>query len=212
MKHINKLDSPAEFKDFVKNEHPTNWDDIHKSIKYPNLYQNCRYEILITEQEALGGYTERPILNSNSLHIDHFRKKGMPWPVDVTFDWNNLIVEEHTHKYGACYKDKKTSNISDYNKLINPVVDFPEQLMTYLPNGEIIPKSDINETDKDRVDFTIKRFNLNYDLLRIEREIIIKEILNSYKDLSDDDIREALRDSGYPTVVEWVLAVRHLYF
>ena len=208
MKHIDKQQPYPDFVSFVQNEHPTNWDDIHHSKWYPNLYQDCRYEMLVSEQGGLGGYTERPILNSGHLHIDHYRKKGMNWPQDVSFDWNNLIVEERAIQYGACYKDKLTKDVGDYDKLLNPVTDFPEQMMSYLPNGEVLSKTDMDADDKKRVEFTIDRFNLNFPLLRLERETLIKIIVESYADLSDDDVKCALQDNGYPTVVEWALALR----
>ena len=167
-------------------------------------------EIFIDEQGALGGYTERPLMNAEDLHIDHYRKKGMPWPSDVTFDWNNFIVEERTNHYGACYKDKRTNNVADYDKLLNPVEDYPEQMMTYLPNGELIAESGIDAADKEKVDFTIERFNLNHNLLKSERETLIKMICEGYSCLSDDEIKSALEDNGYPTVIEWVLAARKL--
>ena len=210
MKHINKNTPPAEFIDFINKEHPNKWSDIHKSLRFPNLYVNCRYEILISEQGGLGGYTERPLMGASDLHIDHFKKKGMNWPYDVMFDWNNFIVEERTNQYGACYKDNNTSNIQDYNKLLNPVMDYPEQLMTYLPNGEIIAKRNIDDLDKEKVEFTIERFNLNHPLLKSERETLIKLIRDGYSSLSDEEIVAALEDNGYPTVVEWILSIRDL--
>ena len=87
----------------VQNEHPVNWDDIHHSKRHPDLYHDCRDTILVCEQNGLGGYTERPLMNASDLHIDHYRKKGMNWPHDVSFDWNNLVVESRNPDYGACY-------------------------------------------------------------------------------------------------------------
>lgn len=209
MKHIEKRPPIADFVDFVQNEHPTNWDDIHHSKRHPDLYQDCRLEILLSEQNGLGAYTERPLLDAPDLHIDHYRKKGMNWPNNVTFDWNNLVVENRATEYGACYKDKNTNNMDDYQRLLNPMVDYPEIMMTYLPNGKIVPVSGLGEVELDKVNFTIERFNLNYELLRVERETILKIVVENYSQLTDDEIRQALTDNGYPTMVEWVLKARH---
>lgn len=207
MKHIKKGEPLPAFCDFIRNEHPVNWDDIHR---HPELYLDCRDKIFIDEQNALGGYTERPLLGARDLHIDHYRKKGMSWTTNVTFDWNNLIVEERNPNYGACYKDNHTSNQKDYEKLLNPVVDYPEKLMTYLPNGEIVPQKSIKTNEREKTEFTISRFNLNHPSLKRERETLMKIILEDYKQLSDEEIQSALIDNGYPTVVEWALAVRRI--
>lgn len=208
MKHIDKSQPIADFLDFVQNEHPINWNDIHHSQRHPNLYNDCRNTILVCEQKGLGGYTERPLMNASDLHIDHYRKKGMNWPHDVSFDWNNLVVESRNPEYGACYKDNLTSNIADYNSLLNPMVDYPEEMITYLPNGEMVARDGLNEKSIDKVIFTIARFNLNHQLLKPERETLIGYIIKDYTTLSDDEIRLALEDNGYPTVVEYALDAR----
>lgn len=208
MKHIDKNQPIADFLDFVQKEQPTNWDEIHHSQRHPNLYHDCRDTILLCEQKGLGGYTERPLMNASDLHIDHYRKKGMNWPHDVSFDWNNLVVESRNPEYGACYKDHYTRNIADYNDLLNPMVDYPEEMITYLPNGEMIACGDLNEKTQKKVIFTIERFNLNHQLLKSERETLIGYIIKDYTALSDDEIRSALENNGYPTVVEYALEAR----
>lgn len=210
MKHINKQQPIADFVDFVKNEHPACWDDIHHSRRHPNLYHDCRNTILVNEQNGLGGYTERPLMEASDLHIDHYRKKGMNWPQSVAFDWNNLVVESRDKHYGACYKDAHTSDMADYDRLLNPMVDYPEYVMTYLPNGELTACDGLDERGEDKVNFTIERFNLNHQSLRTERETLIKIIIESYGMLSDDEVRLALSDNGYPTVVEYALSLRRV--
>lgn len=210
MIHINKGKPLQEFVDFLAKEHPTKWDDIHQSKRYPKLGAKCRDHILLEEQNMIGGYTECPLWNAYDLHIDHFRKKGMNWPYDVTWDWNNFIVETQNPNYGACFKDKNTSNMADYGLMLNPVVDYPENMMTYLPNGQITVKPGLSGNDAQRADFTIKRFNLEHESLRQMRYRIIQRIISEYQQLSDDEIRSALADQGFPSVVEWALQVRTL--
>jgi uncharacterized protein (TIGR02646 family) len=208
MKHIVKGNPIAAFVDFVDKEHPTNWDDIRSSKRHPNLSSDCRNHILQSEQCNNGGYTERPLWNEKNLHIDHFRKKGLPWKTDVTFDWNNLIVEDRNPFYGACYKDKYTNSIEDYQLLLNPAVDYPEDFFTYSFNGEIVAKDGLSDNDRQRAEFTISRFNLNHETLRKVRGELITTVL-SYGQLDDDIVRQSLESYGFPTVVEWVLKVRH---
>lgn len=204
MKHIIKGEEIPEFVDFLQREKPTSWEDFHRM---PGLSRKCREHILKYEQNSLGGYTERCLLGNENLHIDHFRKKGMNRLNDVTFDWSNFIVEDKNANYGACYKDNNTSDIEDYSFLLNPVTDYPEQMMTYLSNGKLVAKSGLSDEGRKKVDFTIDRFNLNHSKLRMMRENIMKVIKN-YSSLTDEDIREAMQELGFPTVVDWFLAVR----
>ncbi len=208
MIHIVKGAPLGDFTDFVQNEHPTNWDDIHHSKRHPGLGKKCREHILLNEQNVLGGYTERPLWNTQTdLHIDHFKKKGMNWPQDVTWEWDNFIVEDRNPNYGACYKDTHTSDMADYDLLLNPVSEHPERLMTYLPDGQIMARTDIDKQDSKRATFTIERFNLGHESLRQMRYEIMKQI-ESYNQLTDDEIRVALESQGFPSVVEWALQVR----
>ena len=207
MIHINKGKPLPEFVDFLAKEHPTKWEDIHQSKRYHKLGAKCRDHILLEEQNMIGGYTECPLWNAHDLHIDHFRKKGMNWPHDVTWDWDNFIVETRNQNYGACYKDSHTSDIADYDLMLDPVVDYPEAMMTYLPNGQVTAKQGLSEVDAQRAAFTIKRFNLEHESLRQMRYEVIR-MINQYHQLSDNEIRSALADQGFPSVVEWALQVR----
>lgn len=209
MIHINKDTPLEEFNDFIRFEHPQTWADIHNSKRFPDLYRHCFEHISFKEQNSLGGYTERLLTGVKRTHIDHYKKKGLNWSKDVTFDWDNLIAEEYNANYGACFKDKYTSDIRDYENLLNPVVDYPEKLMDYLPNGDLKPKTGLSANDKKKVEFTIERFNLNHKTLCEERKGIIRMILNDYKQLSDEDIKEALNGCGYPTVVDWCIEIRN---
>ena len=203
MRHIEKGEPLPDFVRFVEREKPRRWEDIHDR---PELYHACRDRIL-EEQGMLGAYTERPLSNSRSLHIDHFRKKGMTWQHDVTFDWRNLVVEDRCRDYGACYKDDNTSLMSDYDLLVNPVEEYPERMMTYLANGEIATRDDVAASDRQRSDFTIDRFNLNHGKLVRLRSVVI-DVIAAYAQLTDDEIRRAMPSSGFPSVVEWALAAR----
>lgn len=60
--------------------------------------------------------------------------------ITETFNWNNFIVDSLESGYGACYKDNHISNVSDYNKLINPVEEDPQYYFTYQSNGNMVPK------------------------------------------------------------------------
>lgn len=208
MIHITKGDPISDFKDFVKKEHPKEWEDIRNSKRYSNLSAKCREHILQKEQNDLSAYTEKPLANRKDLHIDHFRKRGLSWNENVSFDWNNLLVDEIKDDYGARYKDNLTNSTDDYALLLNPVVDYPEKLMTYRPDGTIKAREDIPEEDKNRVNFTIERFNLQHAALKKIRKDIMFYVKGSDPRLSNDEVKDSMKDSGFPTVVDWALEVR----
>jgi uncharacterized protein (TIGR02646 family) len=205
MIHINKRQPIASFDVFVRAVKPKKWCQIH-SYQNDSLYRSIRKEILETEQNGIGGYTECPLLESQAdIHIDHYKKQAL-FPEEI-FNWNNFIVENRSLKYGACYKDNQLKNQTDYNLLLNPVVDYPETMLTYRPDGLIEVKSNISQQDKMRAEYTIKTFNLNESSLQKRRLAIIQNIF-SYKGLSDDEVRTAMIGCGFPSVVEWALLVR----
>lgn len=74
----------------------------------------------------------------------------------------------------------------------------------------MVVRNGLDETSFDKVMFTIGRFNLNHQLLKSERETLIGYIIKDYTALSDDEIRSALEDNGYPTVVEYALDARRV--
>lgn len=209
MKHINKGYEISEFTDFINHEHPKSWEDIHQAQRTVGLYQKCRDHILKNEQNFLGGYTERCLKNSDNLHIDHFKKKGMNWSQDVTFMWDNFVVDDRNTEYGACYKDRCTQSMKDYARLLNPMVDYPEKMMTYQTDGKIVAKKNLGAVECDKVNFTIGRFNLNHAKLKKMRSAVIKLIVEDYSSLTDDEVRDAMNEEGFPTVVDWALATRN---
>jgi uncharacterized protein (TIGR02646 family) len=213
MIHIQKGTPLKEFTDFIQTRKPTNWEDIHQR-EHEKVFRLTRESILESEQKGLGGYTERPLSTStrekiseeNRVHIDHYKKRVM-FP-RLTFDWNNLVVEDRNPNYGACYKDRVLNNADDYKRLLNPVVDYPESMLTYRPDGQMRVKEKLPLADSDRAQFTIDTFNLNHVALRKKRENVIRDILNC-SGLTDDEIRQAMTGKGFPTVVEWALKLRN---
>jgi hypothetical protein len=65
MIHINKRQPIASFDVFVLAVKPQKWCQIH-SYQNDNLYRSIRKEILETEQNGIGGYTECPLLESQT--------------------------------------------------------------------------------------------------------------------------------------------------
>ncbi len=188
------------FDDFVRREKPKDWNEIHSQKKYPNLYNNTK-AALVEEQGGVSAYTEEPL--SKDTHIDHFRKRDL-FP-NLTFDWNNLFVDGVSENYGAKFKDNhKHIKKADYALLISPAENDVERFISYMENGEIVVAKGLSAQDAKRAAFTIETFNLTDPGLTSRRASVIK-IINGCVGLSPEEIRIALQEFGFRTVVEYAI-------
>lgn len=112
--------------------------------------------------------------------------------------------ERDNHDYGAGHKDKVATDVADYERLIDPVAEDPCDFLTYLMNGEIVPKRGLRESDRAKAEFTIRAFNLNAPSLQKLRSDLLAEVANC-PTLSDADIRWAFASQGFVTLVEFAL-------
>lgn len=199
MRKINKGEPMPSFSEFVKMHHPAKWSDAK------DVSRTWRDYILEYEQSGLSGYTEEA-LHLDKTHIDHFRKQSLF--NTLVFDWNNLVVDSVDETYGAKYKDKIVNTKTDNEKLINPVTEDASNFFKYELNGNITVADGLSSKDSERAYYTIGAFNLNEASLAERRRIIINTILDSYTDLSDDLILDALEAEGFKSVVEQLLAER----
>lgn len=200
MRKIDKAQAPQEFSSFVKHCSPREWGELPADIS-----RECRRHILEHEQRNLSAYTERPLdFNQDGLHIDHFRKRDL-FP-QLTFSWQNLLVDEHNPSYGADHKDGQNGvhSTADYEKLIYPVAEDAASFFEYMFDGTIVARDD---ADKERADYTIDVFNLNHSALKRERWNVINHIrLMKSGGMSAAQIRECLDENpfqGYLSVVEF---------
>ena len=190
MKHIERTGEPLAFTEWVKDHPGAKWEDF--SSGEPVLYRTCRQQLL-DEQQGISGYTELPLADDDQ-HIDHFRKKGM-FPKQ-TFDWMNYVVDTKDEpKYGAGFKDKNISKPEDYDKIINPMLEDPHQYITYLSNGQIVPRCGLDEKDTERAKFTLDIFNLQCEALRKRREELMA-LFKAYGTMNPDEVAQILKDCG----------------
>ena len=123
----------------------------------------------------------------------------------LTFEWNNLIAAINDSEFGAKFKDNKSGiRVNDYNRIFNPVIDEVESCFTYTTWGEVIPKKSISEGDYQKARRTIEIFNLNHNSLRNRRKSLVK-IVNCYCEMSKEDILDALKDSGFFSLLNQIL-------
>lgn len=199
MRKIDKGEPIPSFTEFVRQNHPTKWEDT-KDVSH-----TWREYILKYEQHQLSGYTEKPVRLDKS-HIDHFRKQKLFNA--LVFDWNNYIVDSIDETYGAKFKDKFVKTKTDYKKLINPVTEDASLFFKYELNGKIDVADGLSKQDRERAIYTRDAFNLNEASLVDQRKRIMLNIMDCYNDLSDDLILEALAEEGFPSVVEQLLKER----
>lgn len=202
MIHVDRAGRLSEFDEFTKKNKTAGWEAFSNPTgKTHELYLKCREELL-AQQKGLSAYTER-YLRNKKLHIDHFRKRDL-FPT-LKFEWKNLIVDERdNHDYGAGHKDKVVTDVADYERLIDPVAEDPCDYLTYLMNGEIVPKRGLKESDRAKAEFTIRAFNLNAPSLQKRRSDLLADVTNCLS-LSDTDIRRAFASQGFVTLVDYAL-------
>jgi len=167
-----------------------------------NIKKDLALKIL-KEQNNLCIYCEKVIKNyPNDCHIDHFKKRDF-FPKE-TLNYENLLVSCNNENRCAKYKDKNISK-DDYKKLINPVIENPENFLEYTFYGELEPKSNLSELDRIKAEFTIKILNLNDRSLVEERKNFILKLrsfisqIKNVKQLNEWGIKNFL------TLGEWIL-------
>ena len=200
MRKIDKGAPLHSFSEFVSRTHPTKWEDA-KDVSRP-----WREYILKYEQHQLSGYTEEP-LQLDSSHIDHFKKQSLF--NSLIFNWDNFVVDKRNDTYGAKHKDNVVKTKADNEKLINPVTEDVANFFKYELNGRIDVADGMSYSDKERVQYTLDAFNLNESSLVERRKVILNTILDSFQDLTDEMVLEALAAEGFRSVVEQLLKQRN---
>lgn len=200
MRRINKQQPLVAFSDFVRLHKPRKWEDLD-----PNVSKESRCHILLNEQGSLSGYTEKLLdVDKADLHIDHFYKRSL-FNANV-FDWNNLVVDEHSPYYGADYKDNNrehgAKSRQDYDMIINPVKENPQDFFEYLSNGSIVPKVGLDEHDSQKAIRTIEVFNLNHSSLVESRCDVIRQILYM-KGMTAEEVAACFQACSFQSVVEY---------
>ena len=153
--------------------------------KIENIRPQLRAYILREEQNLLCAFCEKVIDdNPKNSNIDHFRLKAGHLFPEKTLDYNNLLVSCNTHGRCSNYKDKHIKKKNDYENIVNPIVENPDNFFDYLLTGEIV------SIDKNvKAEFTIDIFQLgrkqDESLSRQRRELA--EAIK-YANLSLDEI------------------------
>ncbi|MFI3205707.1 MAG: retron system putative HNH endonuclease [Clostridia bacterium] len=188
MLDIIKSIEPDVMKKFKKHNNPKSWDDYKGDIKQP-----IKEYILENEQFHSCAYCEVKIEDIHKAHIEHIKPKSKQEFSNLFQDYDNLIVSCNTAKHCGNAKGDKYSNL-----FINPVIDNPEDFLTYnLADGKIISKNP-DPYIVSRVNETIDTLNLNSKALVNARKHYILEL--QYYDENDLDIMLSNHDRFYTLI------------
>jgi uncharacterized protein (TIGR02646 family) len=148
------------------------WDDT--SIK--PIREQLRGDILLNEQSLLCAYCERETDdNPNNSNIDHFKTRHQ-FP-EYTLDYDNLLVSCNSTTSCSHIKDNYGLTKDDYTKIINPVIENPNDFFEYGLAGDTLVKDGLNNCDKNKAEFTIKVFNLNSKSLTEDRKKVANALI-----------------------------------
>jgi len=187
---------PAYFTQAKRKVSDSNVSDAWSDQNIANIRARLREDILLQEQSLLCAYCEKEIDdNPDKSNIDHYRTRHL-FPKN-TLDYNNLFVSCNSKVSCSYIKDNYKLEQNDYQKIVNPVVEDPDDYFEYGFAGDILVKDNLSSSDKIKAEFTIKVFALdNKSLIEtrkslalmvktyVEQNYLMSEIfsyLNDYK-------------------------------
>ena len=150
-------------------------------------------EALATLQKGLCAYCESSVRidSSKNCHIEHFKPRSKNEA--LIFEWTNLFLScnggagENAH----CGKHKDDWNGDD---IVSPGDRLCEDLFAYRFDGEVVPSTQLTESDASRALATIKILNLNCPALVAKRRGVLREVLRSIESM-DKQWRKGYVDS-----------------
>jgi uncharacterized protein (TIGR02646 family) len=144
-----------------------------------------RSYMLLEEQSLLCAYCQKEIDdNSQNSNIDHFKTRSL-FP-ELTLEYSNLLVSCNTDERCSNFKDNNIKSRDEYENVVNPAFENPNDFFDYLPTGEIIAKNEKGQ-------FTIDIFNLKDKSLTQCRLQIVKSLIH-LKNFSLDEIYAVFPD------------------
>jgi len=133
----------------------------------------------LEEQNLLCAYCEKEIEdNPKNSNIDHFRTRNL-FPKQ-TLEYNNLLVSCNSKGRCSEYKDTHVKSQEEYENIINPVQENPDEYFDYLTTGEIVAKN-------NKAQYTIDIFKLNHKTLN-EQRLQVAKALKQFANLSLDEV------------------------
>jgi len=173
---------PNFFKKAKSKVKKTKISSAWSNLEIENIRPKLREYILLEEQNLLCAYCEKEIDdNPENSNIDHFKLKAGHLFPEKTLDYNNMLVSCNTKERCSKYKDKHIKLKDEYNNIINPITENPDDFFDYLLTGKIIA------IDKNlKAEFTMDIFQLNHQALIRQRKDIADTL--EHIDLSLEEI------------------------
>ena len=144
------------------------WDDSNIDV----IRYQLRSDILLNEQNLLCAYCEKEIdAERENSNIDHYKTRKL-FPAE-TLNYDNLFVS--CNSKGSCshIKDNYGLKKSDYQKIVNPVIENPDDYFEYGLTGDILIKDGLSQPNKQKAEFTIKVFALDNKSLTEARKSLV---------------------------------------
>jgi len=201
MTRINKTE-PTFFtnaKKKVKSSHYVSsaWSELGKGKK--NFKTELREYILLEEQNMLCAYCNQEIEeNGTKSNTDHFKTRHL-FPRE-TLNYENLLVSCKSKYHCENIKDKFGLTMADYVKIINPVIENPDDFFDYGIDGDILVKNGLSFTDKEKAEFTIEVFKLDNTSLTEDRKRVGKSLIYYLDCYELDDILNDI--NSYPNFIK----------
>lgn len=203
MKYIQRTPEPQALNK-ARKEKDSSWDKLIESDK--NTY-NIIVKELRSMQKGLCAYCERKL--KKNYHVEHFRCRNQFSQNQL--EWNNLFLSCNDKNTCGTHKDRSKTEKYDVNDLIKPDIETynPERYFTYISNGEIKARLDLNNEDKRKANETIRVFNLNeINLVNRRKKIsyFYEDMLESvnYKDNPESaiDIIREMDEFEFPSFID----------
>lgn len=159
MRKLHRLDPPACLA--IYQSGVDKWEDVTLSHKYDIWVE------LDKMQHNRCAYCESEIKTGlgNSSHIEHFRQR---FPhIEGTFEWDNLFGS--CNREDSCGKFKDKPPIDPNQNIIKMDIEDPDDFLHFLPDGNVVPRDNLNPSDQIKATETIRLFNLNGSLRQIRQ-------------------------------------------
>lgn len=155
---MHKLIRPEQPPELDNCDHSTlKWGDFAKQ----DVVRDAIWNQLITMQHHRCAYCEANITEHACRHIEHFRSRKNHPP--GTFDWNNLFGSCNCKDSCGTHKDRDGADPYDWEKLIKPDIDDPDDYFVFVRDGTIVPRRSLQQDPEKlrRATETLRVFNLH---------------------------------------------------
>jgi len=148
---------PSFFTDARARVRTPRTSDAWSSDEIASIRARLREYILVQEQNLMCAYCEKEIdSEKENSNIDHFKLRAGHLYPEKTLEYDNLLVSCSSKGRCSSHKDSHISSKEDYEKIVNPVIEDPDDFFDYMPTGSIVAKD-----DSEKARFTIDIFQLN---------------------------------------------------